>query len=393
MRKKFQRLTALILITSAIVSFLTGCYDRRELDTLGIVLGVALDTADNGQSKMTVQMVKVGAQGGSKKASKEGGGGGEEPYINLSGTGKNMNIIIREMQNKMSRRIYVAHNQVIIFGEDLAKRGVRDNLDFFARAAEARMTTHVFVARGEGEDILKVKPSFEKLPSTELISILRSEKLTSDAPIVTEFEFASRIISKTTSAVAPIVTVNNEGEEERLKTEGCAVFKESKMVGELSNDETNGMLFVNGKVKTAIISVEALGSTAAMEIRKAKSKLKPEISKDGSIKITVEISEIVGLGDQTGAVNLSDAENSKSLHEATKRETERIVWEAINKSKKLNADVFGFGDAIGRKYPKEWKELEKKWGEKYKDVKVEVNVKVKGDGSGRLNAPLVPKKN
>ena len=387
---KRLRITALILLATLLATFLTGCYDRRELDTLGIVLGVALDTADNGLSKMTVQMVKVGAQGGSKKGSKEGGG--EEPYINLSGTGKNMNVIIREMQNQMSRRIYVAHNEVIIFGEDLAKKGVRDSIDFFARAAEARMTNYVFVARGKGEDILKVKPSFEKLPSTELTSILTSEKLTSDAPIVTEFEFVSKMVSKTTAGVAPIVIINKEGEEKRFKTEGSAVFKEGKMVGELSNDETNGMLLVTGRVKTAIISVEALGASAAMEIRTAKSKLKPEIGKDGKVTIKVEINEMVGLGDQTGTANLSDDENSKPLYEATKRETERLVWEAINKSKKLNADVFGFGECIGRKYPKEWKEMEKKWGEKYKDVKVEVTVKVKGDGSGRLSAPLVPKK-
>jgi spore germination protein KC len=200
------------------------------------------------------------------------------------------------------------------------------------------------------------------------------------------------MISKSTAAVAPLVSLKKEGEDQRLNVEGCAVFKESKMVGEFGKDETKGLLLVNGNFKSGILRVDALGATAAMEIRKVKSKIKPELKKDGSVKITVEVDELVGLGDQTGTVNLSEAENTVALNEAVKHESERIIWRAVDKSRELNADVFGFGESVGRKYPKEWKELEKKWGEKYKDIEVELIVKVKGDGSGRLNAPLIPSK-
>lgn len=390
-RKKCLRFTALILLISAFPAILGGCYDRRELDTLGIVMGVALDSEGEDQTKMTVQMVKVGAQGGSKKSSKDGGGG-DEPYINASGTGKNINVIIREMQNKMSRRVYVAHSEVMIFGEELAKKGVRDSVDFFARAPEARMTLYVFVAKGKAADILKAKPEFEKIPSAELGSILKSEKLTADAPIVTEFDFVCRMVSKTTAAVAPLVTLSEEEENQRFNIEGCAVFKESQMVGEFGSDETNGLLLATGEIKSGIMRVEALGADASVEIRKAKSKIKPEIKKDGSVKITVEINEMIGLGDQTGTVNFAEFENSKMLNEAVKHETEKLIWSAIDKSRELNADVFGFGESVGRKFPKQWKELEKKWGEVYKDIEVELVVNLKGDGSGRLSAPLIPKK-
>ena len=62
----------------------------------------------------------------------------------------------------MSRLIYVAHSQALIMSEDLARNGVRDSLDFFARAAEARMTVYVFVAEGKAKAILDVEPEFEK---------------------------------------------------------------------------------------------------------------------------------------------------------------------------------------------------------------------------------------
>jgi spore germination protein KC len=388
--KNITRITSLLLTAALMATFLTGCYDRRELDTLGIVMGVALDMEKDENTEMTVQMVNVGAQGGSKKGgSKEGG---SEPYINVSGKGKNMNVIIREMQNNISRKIYVAHSQIIIFGEERAKAGIRDSIDFFARAPEARMTLHIFVAKGKGAEVLKSKPEFEKLPSTELSSILVGQKLTGDAPIVTEFEFLSKIVSKTSSAVAPLVTLKEEDGAKRMKVEGCAVFKESKMVGEFNESETKGLLLVRGELKAGTLSVNALGATATMEIRNAKSKLTPEIKKDGSVKMKIEIDELVGLGDQTGVVSLTDLENSKALLDATKKETESKIEAAIDKSKKLNADVFGFGETVSGKFPKQWKELEKKWDEVYKNIEVELVVKVKGDGSGRISMPLAPKK-
>jgi hypothetical protein len=57
------------------------------------------------------------------------------------------------MQNKMSRMVYVAHSQNIVIGEELAREGVRDVLDFFARAPEARMT-QVFIYAEWGCKIL-----------------------------------------------------------------------------------------------------------------------------------------------------------------------------------------------------------------------------------------------
>jgi Ger(x)C family germination protein len=390
--KKTVRLTSAILILCSVISCLTGCFDRRELDTIGIVMGIAIDKAEKeDEQELTLQFVNpAGASESSSDSSDGGGGGGAKAFINVSNSGKNINQIIRDMQHKISRRIYVPHNQVILFGEELAKKGVRDSLDFFARAPEARMTLNVFVVKGKGSEVLDIEPRFEKLQSTSLSKKLEDQDITSQVPIVTEFEFVSAMISKTTAAVAPLVMILEEGESKRVAIKGSAVFKESVMVGELNEDQTRGMLWVKDKVKTGILRLDINEGTVSMEIRKAKGSVTPVLYDDGTMLFKVNIEMTSGIGDQSGAVNFSDPGMNPVLLEEAKKKVREEIQSAVDKSKELNADIFGFGEYINRKYPAQWKEMKNKWDELYKNINVEITVSAKSDGSGRIMMPLTP---
>lgn len=49
----------------------------------------------------------------------------------------------------------------------------------------------------------------------------------------------------------------------------------------------------------------------------------------------------------------------------------------------MNADVFGFGEAVRRKYPREWPQYEKMWEELFPvflDVRLEVDAKIRRTG-------------
>ncbi len=386
-----------ISITLACIACLSGCFDRRELDTMGIVMGVAIDKAESeGETELTIQMANPKGKSTSSSKGKEsmekGGGSASSAFINVSNTGQNINYIIREMQHIMSRMIYMAHNQAIIFGEELAERGVRDVLDFFARAPEARMTLNVFVAKGKAKDVLAINPELEKVTSTELQKILKDQEITSHAPIVTEFEFVSTMVSKTTAAVAPIVRIVNEDKTDRLSVSGCAVFKDSIMVGELGEVETRGLLFVKNKVKTGVLKLEIQNTPATIEIRKSRTKVEPVLYTDGRVVFNVDVNLTAGLGDQSGNLNLAAPENTPAMLSAVESAVKDEIRSAVEKSKELSADVFGLGEHLNRKYPDQWSDMKDRWDEIYKDITVNATVKVKADGIGSINRPLVPEK-
>lgn len=389
-----KKLCAAFVAAGVLVS-LCGCFDRRELDTLGIVMGVAIDKSE--EEGLTVLTVQIANPGGGSTSKQSGSSGGSEeagselkPYLNVSSSGRSINYTLREMQRKMSRRVYVAHNQVVVFGEELAKSGVRDCMDFFARAAEARMTVYVFVAKGKASDIFDIESEFEKMPSVQLTKILKDQKITSHAPIITEFDLVNRLVSKTTAGIAPIVSAIEDGGRKRMDVSGCAVFKEDMMVGELDVNETRGLLYVLNKVKTGVMEITIGDTRLTVEIRKARSKVKPVLYTDGSSMFHVEVEATVGIGDQSGTFNIADPDNIHEMVGAAAAEIEKEIMSAVSKSKELNADVFGFGDYLNRKYPSQWKELSKDWDARYPHIGVNVTVKAKADGSGRTHKPLAP---
>ncbi len=74
-------------------------------------------------------------------------------------------------------------------------------------------------------------------------------------------------------------------------------------------------------------------------------------------------------------VDLSKGDIIKKLEEATANEIKEEVIKAIKKGKELNVDIFfTFDEAINRKNPKLWKQIEEHWEDIFLAVPVEVNV-------------------
>lgn len=387
-----NRIGKLLFTVFILTTVLAGCYDRRELNTLGYVMGVAIDKGENdGETELTLQMAKVSGSNKSEpgSGSKEEGSGGES-YINMSGSGESINQIIRDMEYKLSRRVYVPHNRIIVFGEDLARRGVRDSYDFFARAPESRSTAYMLVAKGKAADILEADTVYEKMPSGDLKSIIDDQDITSTIPQTDGFKFMSDIVSKSKSPVVPYVGIVEDKGSKRITCLGSAVFKDDKMVGWMDLHESRGMLYVLNKVRRGAMQVKLKGAGATVEIRQSKSKVKLSMKEDGGIRAEINVRQTVGLGDQKGTINFADSENIPALLRATEKVVREEILSAIGKAKEMGTDVFGFGLSLYRKYPGKWKKLEKNWEENFRKIETVIKVKAKADGSGRIMKPIAP---
>ena len=133
-----------------------------------------------------------------------------------------------------------------------------------------------------------------------------------------------------------------------------------------------------------------LDTPATIEIRNSKSRVTPILYTDGSAVFNVDVDLMIGIGDQSGTVNLAAPENTSAMRSAVETAVKKEIESAVTKSNELNADVFGFGECLNRKYPDQWKDMQDSWDALYKNITVNVTVKVKADGAGRLDKPLVP---
>ncbi|MCL5057419.1 MAG: Ger(x)C family spore germination C-terminal domain-containing protein, partial [Actinobacteria bacterium] len=179
-----------------------------------------------------------------------------------------------------------------------------------------------------------------------------------------------------------------------IKVSGTAVFRHYKLTGWLDETETRGLLWATGKIKSGIIVVpapESKGKLMSMEIIRASGKIKPEIT-DGNLTVTVEVKEEGNLGEeQPDSVDITKPGILEELEERKKAVIEDEIGAAVAKAQELNADIFGFGEAVHRKYPGEWKKLEDKWDEIFPNLEVSTVVDAKIRRTGKITKPAQPK--
>lgn len=369
---------------------LCGCMNSRELNELGIVLGVGIDKGDeSGTVKITAQVVKAGEIASTGKNS---GGIGGKAYVNFTDTGNTVFSAVRDITTQSSRKLYFPHNQVLILGRSAAEDGVTKYLDFFMRDPETRLNVYILVADGSAEDALATDPQLEKVPANAISKLVEGEaKSTSQAMAVELKDFKDSLMVKTNAPVAPIVEISDDGEKKTAKINGTAVFKGDRMVGALDKTEGRGLLWVLGKVEGGIIeTTSSQGNPVSLEIVRAKGKFSPELV-DGKVRITITISEEGNIGEEAGTENLTALPEVAFLEKQKGEVIKNEVTAAIKKAQELHADIFGFGESIHHKYPEEWTAMEDQWDELFSEIEVEVKVEAKLRLSGRISAPAVPK--
>jgi len=365
---------------------LTGCWDVKELNNIGIVGALGLDKDNNtGEFIVTSQVLRPAA------LKTEGGSVEKSPIEIITTKGYTIFEAMRNITQQLDRKAFFAHVKIIVIGEQLARDGVQDILDFLARSHEIYRTTWLIIAKDtNARDILGAKKGIEAVQSTYMSDIIENRRFNSEVSTANILDFLKR---KTGSEINPVAGVMRIIEEANLPAEkkeeptttgvklsGTAVFKKDKLVGYLDDIETRGLNWITGKVESGLINVLSPfeeGKLIAIEIKKASSKIKPEIV-DGKISFTIEVKEEGALVEEQGTLDVSKLEIVKEIEKAKNDVIENEIKKAIDKiQKEYNSDILGFGSAFRRKYPKEWRKIKDNWESMFPNIQYDIKVNAK----------------
>lgn len=384
----------LILLTAIVSLTVVGCWNRRELDTLAIVTAVGIDKSkEDGKITTTMQIMKP-----SEIKSASSGSGGSKGVWVVTSTGYTVFDSVRNATMQSDRKLFFAQNRAIVIGEEIAREGVTPLLDLFDRDPEPRRLTWLLIAKGKAGDVIHAEHEQEKIPSKAIEGMIKSSGVTSMAVTVNLNDFLKNLSTHSTNAVAGRIDIINEedGENKKIKMRvtGASVFKGDKLVGFFDRSETRGLNWINGKVKSGIIVVKSPiqeTKNVALEIIRASSKITPEIQ-DGQIGITVEIKEEGNLGEQMSSLELTNTEMFRVLEQRKAQVIKNEIESVFKKAQKeWGTDIFGFGEAVHRKYPKEWKELKEQWGDVFPEIDVQIKVDAKLRAPGLSAGPTKAK--
>ncbi|OPJ58098.1 Ger(x)C family spore germination protein [Clostridium oryzae] len=384
-RKLLIKSVAVILL----VLNLTGCWSAHELNKLAIVMGVGIDKSKNEEKvHVTVQVAKVAQF---NRTSNSSGNSSNSAYANLEQEGGTIVEALENFTRLLDRRLLYSHNQVIIFSKEAAEQGISDYIDFFLRNRDTRLLVWLLVSDQKPNEILSVPPILEAISGVKIGELIRSQQKISIIPSVDLREFVTNLMSKTTAPVVPIIRIQSKENQTTLFIEETAVFKKDKMIGALNKQETRGLLWATDKVKDGdvFISLEN-GKEASIQVTRSKSKIIPKIDSKG-VNITVEIETEGDLQEQSSFEDLVNPKGFNRIEEIEEATIKEEVMRSVERAKQLNADIFGFGDALYKHYPQKWKSIEKNWDDIFQDINIQIKINAKLRRNGRITKPVVPK--
>ncbi|MFF2448794.1 Ger(x)C family spore germination protein [Neobacillus sp. NPDC058068] len=364
--------------------FISGCWDRKELNDRAIWLATGWDLGENGGVQISGQIVipsNIQTQGG-------GGGTMTKGFFNISESGKDFSDALQNLQAKLPREAFFGQRRVVFFGEEFAKRGLKEEMDINNRSPDVSLRTDIFVVKGStAKDALNLANPLESHPA---VAALKDHEQSGGRGDTAYLNFLLAATSAGFRPTIPIIEISQSQERKHsgqqnstnpplLKIAGAAVFDENlKMIGRINMEENRHLLWVMGLLKKLTISIPKNEGNASIVLTKIDSKIKPTFSKDKRIRIKVYLTGEGALTESNTGLNVEYSKNLSHLQKSFETYTQKQVQQTVTKvQKEYGLDIFGLGEVIHRKHPRQWKTLKNDWDKKFSEAEIIVKVDLK----------------
>ncbi|MGG1397821.1 Ger(x)C family spore germination protein [Bacillus salipaludis] len=361
------------------VSLLTGCWNRIEVNDIAIVTAIGLDLVEDDMIRLSLQVAiptKLGPTGGSK-------GGKERSTFVISEKGATVSEAYRNLQMKLSRRVFFSQSRVLLIGEALARRGIATIIDFYARFHQPRMNSFIMFTKGYASEVIKNIPILESVSAEETKELA---KLSVGVKVYVR-DFLNMLLTDGFEPFAPeykltpleVDTKDDIGKIQVIN--GAAVFKKDKLIGWMDDTETRGILWLRNEIEGGVISIKVPknkgGGIISFDIIRSETKLLP-ILKDGQLKLKVKVTSEMIVTENYSKVVLLNQKNLEEIQKDIEKEIRTRIQLVVNSAQKeFQSDIFGFGQAVYRKYPKAWNTVYKKnWDQDFPKLEVKIHSKV-----------------
>ena len=372
-----------MILLIGISLFLTGCWDQRELSTITIVTGMAIDKGKNEKFKLTIESIN-------ETELYDQTATGNSPSVLFSLEGETIAELAYKMNIGFSKNVIYSHMRTLVVSKAIAESGMMEFLDTFERSRELRDDFDVILAKeGEAAEVLQVVYTFQKSSSLKIMSQLESAtKGWGSTPNVKVKDLISALTSPGRQPVMTAVRIQGnpkkgESVDNMKKThpdaivviDSMALFKGDKLVGFLSVEDTRNYLWTQNQIENTSISIPCGENRfAALRITDSKTKVMGRM-KNGKPKIGVDIVMEGSIYGSNCKGHMDDPKTYKKLDELTNQYVREKVSKTIQTVQDdYGVDIFGFGEVVYRQDYKQFKKVEDHWDEAFKDAEIDVSV-------------------
>ena len=421
---KVKKILIILLVIVITAFFLTNFSSIYTIDDYAYVIAMGLDNSDDSDLILSLQ---IAIPAGSSKRSESSSSQSSSSIVSTVKC-KNINGGVNLINDYLGQKLNLSYCKAMVFSEDIAKKGIGNYICTATNDIEIRPSCDIIVSKCSALDyITNSKPLLENLSSKYYEIASSSQKDTGLTRTISLMSFYNRYYDSLCEPYAPLSSIEesnggdsssssggkSEGEgsssssggkstsegsssssggnsessskkdvekdnaSEKIKNQGLAIFKDDKLIGEISREETLCYMLVSGKLKDAVINVPSPFEDAdyvSLNISSVHSKNKLEI-KNGTPFITCNISLSARVLSSTKTSNYLSKENSLALEYATNSYLNANITDFLYKtSKELKSDFIGFGRNAVRSFKTmdDWKNYD--WLNKYQNSEFNVNV-------------------
>lgn len=389
-----MRKRSLILIILLVITLIfTGCWSRRELNEIALVIGLGVDKIGD-EYVVSTQVVDP-----SEISSK--GGSGRAPVVTYKAKAHSLIGAVRKLTATTPRKLYLAHLRMFVIGESVAKEGLAPALDVISRDHELRSEFYVILAKGnKAHEVLSIVTPLEKVPSSYMYTMLKhSEKYWAPFSTLKIDQLDNQLSSSSKEAVITAVEIKGsieEGQQKKnaenivlenyLQYNSAGVFREDKLIGFLGIPEAAGYKYLTDNVTSTVIEMPCnKNHKDVTELINTKTIVRGKVS-NHKPSIHVQVDAEANVAELQCQADLLNLDVIRILEKKTEEAIKFDINKALQKTQKqYQADIFGFGEKIHQSNPKEWEKLDKNWPQIFSTLPVKVDVKVEIRNFGKVN--------
>lgn len=403
-----KKLLILFLILSIFLITLTGCYDASGVEDLSYAIAIGLDKGENNILKLSIQFATPSEMsGGSEK------NGQSEATTITSIESASVASGINLINSYISKKINLAHCEVIVISEELAKQGISEQISNIIDNIDIRPTCNIIVSKCSALNFLEnAKPTLETITARYYEAAIRSSEYTAYTSEIELFDFFAALKSNYVDPLAILAGVNTKdthkdpdglnkfdidssylasetpiNDKTSLECMGLAVFRRDKLVGELDGIESVCYSILANKLENCMITVpDPLDSRESLDIYvKLQKNTQTSVSLINNtpyITVKIYLDGNIASSDETDIYTaVSDLNSiSNSVNDYMNSQMQSFLYKT---AKDFKADVVGFGKYAMKYYltTAEWENSN--WLDNYQNsfFKVEVSSNIK---SGEL---------
>lgn len=353
-----------------------------------------------------------------------------------------IDIAVSTLQDYISSNIEFSNSNAIIISEDLAKDGVQRYISTISSNLEFNNNMYILICEGKAQDFIETLDKNDSINPTSYFDILKNaEEKSSSVKFVNLTEFSNLLFTSNATPYAPICKINTENKENsnenqdnkdtkdeneqksessaskkdsntvdntssnnqdlikqksdiNIEIGGTAIFKDEKLVGKISSDETAFHIMLTSILKSYTTTLD-VSESEDNAINNQTSSSNVNITQTGKAKIKVDTNgnrpridvkiplNIVVLDTPAGEYDYLNSNYISSVKKKVTEVLDKKMENYINKiQKEYNTDLAEFYKYSRKNFltAKEYNEYNFK--EKFKDAKIDVRFDITFNDAG-----------